>query len=62
MCLYTPSHGWFTRNIYPNGTHPRERERIEDYLAGRPLAKLPKVLEEQKAAEEAEAEDLADEV
>ncbi len=37
-------------------------QRIEDYFAGRPLAKLPKALAEQQAAEEAEAEDAADQV
>lgn len=37
-------------------------QRVADYLAGRPLAKLPKVIEEQVAAEQAEAEDSADEV
>jgi len=37
-------------------------QRIEDYQAGRPLAKLPKALAEQQAAEEAEAEDAADQV
>jgi hypothetical protein len=36
--------------------------RIEDYLAGRPMAKLPKVILEQEAEEKAEAETLADEV
>lgn len=36
-------------------------QRVADYLAGRPLAKLPKVIAEQQAAEEAEAEESADE-
>lgn len=35
--------------------------RVEDYFAGRPLAKLPKVIVEQVTAEEAEAEESADE-
>lgn len=37
-------------------------ERIEDYLAGRPLKKLPKAIAEQVEAEKAEAEEGADEV
>ena len=37
-------------------------KRIADYFAGRPLDKLPKVLVEQQAEEEAEAEDAADQV
>ena len=36
-------------------------QRIEDYFAGKPLAKLPKVLAEQEEAEQAEAENAADE-
>jgi len=36
--------------------------RVSDYLAGRPLEKLPKVIEEQQAAELAEAEQVVDEV
>lgn len=36
-------------------------ERIEDYLAGRPLKKLPKAIAEQVEAEKAEAEEGADE-
>jgi hypothetical protein len=36
-------------------------QRIKDYLAGKPLAKLPRVLAEQGAAEQAEAEEAADE-
>lgn len=36
-------------------------ERVADYLAGRPLAKLPKVIVEQQAELEAEAEEGADE-
>lgn len=36
--------------------------RVEDYFAGRPLAKLPKVIEEQVEAEKAEAEESADDV
>lgn len=36
-------------------------KRVSDYLAGRPLDKLPKVIEKQKAEQEAEAEELADE-
>jgi hypothetical protein len=36
-------------------------QRIADYFAGRPLAKLPKVIEEQEATEKAEAEEGADE-
>ena len=35
--------------------------RIEDYFAGRPMAKLPKALAEQEAAEQSEAEEAADE-
>lgn len=34
--------------------------RVADYLAGRPLEKLPKVLEVQQAEQEAEAEEIAD--
>lgn len=37
-------------------------QRVADYFAGRPLAKLPKVIEEQVAAERADAEEGADEV
>jgi hypothetical protein len=37
-------------------------KRIEDHLAGRPLAKLPKVLVEQEAQERAEAEQAADDI
>jgi hypothetical protein len=37
-------------------------QRVADYFDGRPLAKLPKALIEQKAEAEAEAEELADEV
>lgn len=36
-------------------------KRIEDYFAGRPLARLPKVIADQVAAEEKEAEESADE-
>jgi len=36
--------------------------RVEDYFAGRPLAKLPKAVAEQIAEEHAEAEDATDEV
>lgn len=36
-------------------------QRIQDYFAGRPYAKLPKALAEQEAAEQAEAEEAADE-
>ncbi|ESY90692.1 Eco29kI family restriction endonuclease [Mesorhizobium sp. LNHC209A00] len=36
--------------------------QVSDYLAGRPLEKLPKALEDQQAAEQAEAEQSADEV
>ncbi len=35
--------------------------RVSDYLSGRPLEKLPKVIEEQVEAEKSEAEDSADE-
>jgi hypothetical protein len=35
-------------------------QRIADYLADRPLSKLPKVVADQQAEQEAEAEDLAD--
>lgn len=37
-------------------------ERVSDYLAGRPLRKLPKVIVEQQAEEQAEAEEGADEI
>lgn len=37
-------------------------QRIEDYFAGRALAKLPKAVAEQLEQEEAEAEDAADQV
>jgi hypothetical protein len=37
-------------------------QRIADYFAGRPLAKVPKVVVEQLAEEEADAEDAADQV
>ncbi len=36
-------------------------QRVADYFAGKPLQKLPKAIEEQQAAEVAEAEDAADE-
>lgn len=36
-------------------------QRVEDYFAGRPLARLPKAVVEQLAEEEADAEDAADE-
>lgn len=36
--------------------------RIADYLSGKPLEKLPKVIEEQQAEEQAEAEQSADEI
>lgn len=36
-------------------------QRVEDYFAGRPLAKLPKAIEEEVAAQEAEAQEGADE-
>nr|WP_280941241.1 Eco29kI family restriction endonuclease [Mesorhizobium sp. LSJC269B00] len=36
--------------------------QVSDYLAGRPLEKLPKALEDQQAAVQAEAEQSADEV
>jgi hypothetical protein len=36
-------------------------KRIDDYLSGRPLDKLPKAIEEQVQAEELSAEDAADE-
>lgn len=35
-------------------------QRVADYMAGRPLAKLPKVVVEQQAEQEAEAEEIAD--
>ncbi|WP_412549452.1 Eco29kI family restriction endonuclease [Sinorhizobium medicae] len=38
------------------------RRRVSDYLSGKALEKLPKVIEEQQAAEEAEAQQAADEV
>lgn len=37
-------------------------QRVEDYFAGRPLAKLPKVVAEQLAEDQAEAEEAVDEV
>ncbi len=37
-------------------------QRIADYFAGKPLAKLPKVLADQEAAEQADAEEAADEI
>ena len=37
-------------------------QRVDDYFAGRPLARLPKAVIEQLAEEEAEAEDAADQV
>lgn len=37
------------------------QQRAADYLAGRPLAKLPKAIAKQQEAERAEAEDSADE-
>jgi hypothetical protein len=36
-------------------------KRIEDYFAGRPMAKLPKAMEDQIEVEKTEAEDAADE-
>lgn len=36
-------------------------QRIQDYFAGRPMAKLPKALAEQEMAERSEAEEAADE-
>ena len=36
-------------------------QRIENYLAGRPMAKLPKALAEQEAAQKSEVEEAADE-
>jgi hypothetical protein len=38
------------------------RQRVADYFAGRPLAKLPKVIAQQQAEEKAEAEQSTDEV
>lgn len=35
------------------------QERLRDYLAGKPLRKLPMVVEEQQALEREEAEDMA---
>lgn len=37
-------------------------QRVSDYFAGRPLAKLPKVIAQQQAEEKAEAEQRTDEV
>lgn len=37
-------------------------QRVDDYLHGRPLARLPKAIMEQQAGEQAEAEEGADEV
>jgi len=37
-------------------------KRVEDYLAGRPLEKLPKAIAEQQAKEQEDAEEIADEV
>ncbi|RVM09366.1 Eco29kI family restriction endonuclease [Sinorhizobium meliloti] len=36
------------------------RQRVSDYLSGKPLEKLPKVIEEQQAEEEAEVQQGAD--
>lgn len=38
------------------------RHWVSDYISGKALEKLPKVIEEQQAAEEAEAQKAADEV
>ncbi|WP_081176525.1 Eco29kI family restriction endonuclease [Rhizobium rhizosphaerae] len=38
------------------------RRRVSDYISGKALEKLPKVIEEQQAAEEADAQQTADEV
>lgn len=37
-------------------------QRVADYLAGRPLARLPKVIADQQEEEQAEAEEKADDV
>ena len=37
-------------------------QRVSDYFAGRPLARLPKAVEEQEREEQTEAEESADEV
>lgn len=42
-------------------TVPFLQQRVADYLAGKPLQKLPKVIEKQQTEERAEAEDNADE-
>lgn len=47
----------FSVKLADSPVTPELLKRIADYLVGRPLDKLPKVLEEQKAAEEAEAEE-----
>ena len=52
----------FSVKLADSPVTPELLKRIADYLVGRPLDKLPKVLEEQKAAEEAEAEEAADEI
>ena len=53
----------FTVNSAPSPVTPEFLlQRIEDYFAGRPLAKLPKAVAEQLAEEESEAEEAADQV
>lgn len=37
-------------------------KRVDDYLAGRPLEKLPKVIAEQQAKEQEDAEEIADDI
>lgn len=52
----------FAEKLADGGMTPTFLEsRIADYLAGRPLAKLPKVVIEQQAEEQSEAEAAADE-
>jgi hypothetical protein len=38
------------------------RERVADYFAGKPLAKLPKAIADQQAEQESEAAEIADEI
>jgi hypothetical protein len=52
----------FAQKLADSGLTPAFLEqRVADYFAGKPLQKLPKAIEEQQAAEVAEAEDAADE-
>ena len=57
-----PGRGFTQKLATPPLTEEFLLKRIDDYFAGRPLDKLPKVVVEQQAEEEAEAEVSADEV